>query len=225
MSIRRCAAVHVLTVVFGACVLVSGQTLRPSLADAASQPILTFATALAAAGQPAGFIVPADVLRANKGTVPTRVDAKDDLAAVVKGFEAFYPAYTANVVSGSLHVRPRKLPSELERLLAVRFVNVQLVRVPAMMAVLELGRRLAGKKEGGGVVGTGPPPDGCPLSAPITYRDGRPTPVELLDAISRQVRGLVWLVSFTENPDGKLALSLGLVCPNDRLYNFEVDRQ
>lgn len=201
------------------------QALRPALLEAADQPILTFASALAAAGQPAGFIVPASVLLEGRGKVPRRERATDDLDVVAKKFEASHPAYSATIRSGILHVRPRTLPGEWERLLATRFPDIRVAGVPAITAVVDIARRLAGTMDpAGGVAGTGPPPEDCPLAAPITYRGGAPTIIDLLDAVSTQSRGLGWLMTFIEKPDGGGSLSLGLICPNERMYSVQVDR-
>src|SRR5687767_1026432 len=66
-------SVHFLAavVLLAGCISLSGSPQsRPSLMEAARQPILTFATALAANGIPAGVLVPQSAFKALRGTLP-----------------------------------------------------------------------------------------------------------------------------------------------------------
>lgn len=206
--------------------LSGGVQRRSSLMEAARQPILTFATALAANSVPAGILVPQSVFAAQRGTLPAPSDAADSLEAALVQFGAHYPEYRAVRHQGALVLRHHDVPEELDRLLQQPSANVQWSGRTALLAAIDVGRQISGEPDrGGGVAGTGPLPDGCPISAPINHRAQNATAIELLDAIVRQSKALVWILVFPETLTPELNLRLGLICGNERAYFFDVVRQ
>jgi len=220
--LRWAAVCGVLTV----CVPVAGSVQRPSLMEGARQPILTFAMALAANGVPAGVIVPQSVFAAARGTLPGPSSGVDNLEAALTRFVEQHPDYTAVRRSGALIIRHNDVPEELDVLLQQPSAGVQWSGRPAVLAALDVGRQISGRPDrGGGVAGTGRPPDGCPISAPINHRAQKATAIELLDSIVRQSKALVWVVVFPATFTPELNLRVGLICGNERAYFFEVVRQ
>lgn len=209
------------------CIPLSGSVQgRPSLMEAARQPILTFATALAANGVPAGILVPQSALDEARGTLPGPSERAGSLDAALARFVEQHPKYRAVRHSGALIIRHNDVPEELDRLLQQSAAGVQWMDRPALLAAIDVGRQISGEPDrGGGVAGTGPLPDGCPISAPINHRGQKATAIDLLDSIVRQSKALVWAVVFPTTFKTELNLRLGLVCGNERVYFIDVSRQ
>lgn len=225
-SRRRVRFVAVVSLLVG-CIPLSGSVQRrPSLMEAARQPVLTFATALAANGVAAGVLVPQSALEEARGTLPGPSERAGNLEAALARFVEQHPEYRAVRRSGALIIRHNNVPEELDRLLQEPSANVQWRDRPALLAAIDVGRQISGKPDrGGGVAGTGPPPDGCPISAPISHGAQKTTVLDLLDSIARQARTLVWVLVFPTAPKVEMNLRLGLVCGNERVYFIEVSRQ
>jgi hypothetical protein len=211
--------------VTGTSILAGNQRRLPSLMVAAEKPLLSFATALAAHGYAAGFLIPESVLREPRGALAGPADFAENADLALSQFLQRHTQYSVMRRPNGFIVRHADVPPELDRLLSAQLTGVDLVKMPAMMAAIEVGRRMARQPEsGGGVAGTGPPPEGCPVSAPITFRADRTTALDLLETISRQARGLVWFVSFEEGATS-LSLRIGLVCGNERMYVLEIPQR
>jgi len=77
-------------------------------------------------------------------------------------------------------------------------------------------------QEPGGVAGGGDlrNPD-CPVLQPVRIAAGTTTPIDMLDQIARQVRGITWLVTYRGDAPNR-TLNIGLMCGDGSYMTFAV---
>jgi hypothetical protein len=94
--------------------------------------------------------------------------------------------------------------------------------VPARDAVFTHVVRAIAGRDPQGILGSGrfPGPE-CPLTGPVQLPQGASTVVAFLDEITRQVPGLVWLVTYDEDEPND-GLEVGFVCPDGATLKLSV---
>jgi len=200
-----------------------GQRGVPSLMAAAERSAMVFATTLAAHGATAGFVMPDSDRRVSVSSLPPPLGLAESAAMAANRFITLHADFSFEQRPGAFHFRHRDTPEVVDRMLRRPLRDLAWTRTTAMVTAIQLGRRmmdLAGP--GGGVVGTGSPPEGCPISANVIFRALEAPAIDVLDSISRQAAGLVWVVSYGPGPNGGILVRLGLVCGNQRSYHFDV---
>lgn len=130
--------------------------------------------------------------------------------------------YQAHTVGPFVHIRSSQEPERVALSLGRDVYIERDLVLPAQDAVFTHVVRAIAGREPQGILGSGrfPGPE-CPLTRPVQLPQGGSTVVGFLDEITRQVPGLVWLVTYDEDEPND-GLTVGFVCADGATVKLSV---
>jgi hypothetical protein len=202
--------------------------VSPCLSEA-GEGIDSFVLTLARNDVPAGLVAPDAVIARlaagpfSAASAQAKSQFRGTLGTAVREFNASAPGFEASVDGGVVHVRSASEPRSVSELLTRTWVQKEDAEIPALTAINRyvLGA-MGGFEPPGGVIGAGMFPDeDSPAYQRVKLARGSTTARQMLDEIVKQVRGLVWFVSY--KPDSANAdVQIGLICPDGAMVRVPV---
>lgn len=169
----------------------------------------TFATALARAGHPSGFIMPnAD----EQAALPADSGERLTLDEAIANFTARgrYKAWKNGKVTVFQHVRT---PAEVMNALEIPREHYP-IKATFSLALYDIVLRGLAKRPIGSIPRKEPGASAdCPVEQNVSVPAGRSTAIQTMNALVSRVDGVAWTVRFGERGDS-LRLQVGYVCGN-----------
>jgi hypothetical protein len=194
---------------FVACVAILCLAGQPSMCLGEEQPNLReFGMRLARSAVPAGIVASDRALRQLGGGPAVASQAteeaafKRDLTSQLARFNAARGLFRATRTDGIVRIRAAEEPADVMTALERRTYDA-VVDVPALAAVLHHVTWAMSGSQPTGIMGVGaePEPD-CPMQTPVRI-PAATSAIEALDQIVRQVPGLVWVVTYDSESQGR----------------------
>lgn len=171
-----------------------------------------FAIALARSGISGGLILPKSRLNApSEEAVAEGVRRGETLDSTLAQFNASHPGVRASARAGVVRVHETEVPAVVLEALARSVYVAPVDEISVWEAVFVKTVGLIAGREPQGFAGTGVGTSvGCPMNRRIRLPN-EPTIERVLDGIVRQVPGLMWVVTYSEESPLE-TLEVGIIC-------------
>jgi len=176
---------------------------------------------MASRQMPAGVIAPTVVMSVGPPPPPSPASETDD--GLLARFTASLPSFDAVRDGKVVHVLPKDLPSKIRARLDQKLELESTSDTSATGMVIRFADALRGRISPNALAGGGLPGPKCPLANTVHLPDTPMSTQQALDAVVKQVPGLVWIVTYDAAvPD--LDFALGLMCAGGETVLVEVAR-